>query len=148
MGTVTPIRRPDPVDTAQDFAASMERRLFSRSRFRRAKLMDALAVSLLMALMAALGVVVFAASARADGVLQPDEEVYAIAWAPDICNVIDNRPNLRGVINVAQMVIADGWRPDEAVDIVNASVASTCPEHWPLLVAVGRAARGENGGLT
>jgi len=34
------------------------------------------------------------------------------------------------------------------VDIMNAAVALDCPEYWPLLVAVGRVARGETGPLT
>ena len=83
----------------------------------------------------------FAAEAAADGVLDADESAYAASWAPDICNAITHWPTTRGLVKVASIIVGDGYTPDSAVDIINAAVMVECPQHWPLLVAVGREAR-------
>lgn len=68
MSNVHPIRSGDPVDTAQRFAAELNEadrragrrwtaKCFGYSRFRRAAIYDGLAVTMLMALMAALGAI-------------------------------------------------------------------------------------------
>mgnify|MGYP003608151502 CR=1 FL=1 len=87
MTNIRPIWSPqDSVDTAQQFHLELhnaergrvERRLFSVSRERKARRMDALAVALLMIVMAAFGVIVMLLStpqAKAD----PDSMVYAYA---------------------------------------------------------------------
>ncbi len=75
MSNVIPIWTPrDSVDTAQAFAAELadaERgraesrwtaKLFGRSRFRRARIYDGLAVALLLMLTSALGVIVYSLS--------------------------------------------------------------------------------------
>lgn len=89
--------------------------------------------------------VYFASPARADGYLDTDETVYVQAFAGAVCSTLDDYPSLGGVMGVAQAIMDDGFTGDSAVDIINTSVANTCERHWPLLQAVGRAARAANG---
>ena len=149
---VHPIRRPDAVDTAKQFAAELDTpgrrpalrwtaKCFGRSRFRRAAVYDGLAVTLLMALMTCLGVVLFAASAKADGVIDDDEQVYADAYGGAICQVLDEHYSLAGVVGIYDVIVEQGYAPDSAVDIINVAVHEHCPDNWRLLVAIGRAAR-------
>lgn len=86
-----------------------------------------------------------ASPARADGYLDMDETVYVQAFAGAVCATLDDYPSLGGVMGVVAAIEEDGFAADDAVDIVNSSVANNCEQHWPLLVAVGRAARAANG---
>ena len=92
-----------------------------------------------------LGYAVYGASdARADGVLSDVEYAYSTVWGPTaICPVIDEYPTEAGVLGVAKGIVADGFTADSAVDIINEAVYDWCPRHWPLLQAIGRAARGK-----
>lgn len=82
-----------------------------------------------------------ASDARADGKLDGIETDYAITYGPvAICPVIDKYPTPAGVFGVLRGIQGDGFAPDSAVDIVNASVYEYCPRHFPLLQAMGRAA--------
>ncbi|WP_458317153.1 hypothetical protein [Mycolicibacterium brisbanense] len=95
---------------------------------------------------AAAAVVTHAPSARADGVLSNREAVYITAYgAGAVCPTIDDFPGIAGVVGVVKGIAADGFTYDDAVDIVNASVASYCPRHWSLLQQVGAYFRGETG---
>jgi len=110
---------------------------------------DRAAVALLMGCSALIGAAVYySAPAAADGYLDSDEERYVYRWGRDICNYIAGEPTLGGLMDVSEIIVGDGYRPDDAVDIMNASVVTECPQYWPLLVAVGRVARGETGPLT
>jgi hypothetical protein len=82
--------------------------------------------------------------ARADGELDPVEVAYVQAYgASAVCPTIDAYPSEAGVTGVWQAIVEDGFYPDSAVDIINASVAVYCPRHWGLLVRIGQQARGE-----
>jgi len=82
--------------------------------------------------------------ARADGVISNAEFAYIQAYgAGAVCPTIDEYPTPGGVMGVMQGIVQDGFTPDSAVDIINASVQQYCPSHWPLLQAIGAAARGE-----
>lgn len=108
--------------------------LTTESRHRKAKWMDAAAVALLMALMMALGVIAWAATANAD----TDEQVYVSSNANKICDAIDAAPSIGGISAVTQTITDDGWHLVSAVDIVNTSVMAHCPQYWLLLVAAGQ----------
>lgn len=83
-------------------------------------------------------------TARADGVLTDAEAAYVITYGPTaICPVIAKYPSVGGVMGVAQGIIDEGWAPGDAVDIINSSVAEYCPRFWPLLTAIGNAARND-----
>lgn len=91
-------------------------------------------------------VVATAAVARADGFLDDDEQVFVELYGADaVCRTITEYRSMAGVIGVADVIVERGFTPDSAVDIVNASVQAYCPQHWPLLKAIGKAARAENG---
>lgn len=69
----------------------VERFLFSRSRFRRARIMDGLAVSLLLILMAAFGciAVMLSPQAKAD-VTDPQVIAFTAAFGGVVCSVLDD----------------------------------------------------------
>lgn len=84
------------------------------------------------------------ATAKADGYLSDAEAAYVHTFgASAICPTIAAYPSVPGVLGVAQAIIDDGWSPDSAADIVNAAVGQYCPRFWPLLVAIGNAARAD-----
>lgn len=150
---VRPVWTPaDAVDTAQAFAAelahaergtssSVERQrqsatklgsrlMFGRSRFRRARIYDALAVTLLMIVMACLGVVVYAASARAD---TATADAWAAEYGPAACDVLDAAPTLRTLTGVLAADVGMGATPVQAGEDVATAVWQLCPRHVPLL---------------
>ena len=117
---------------------TVARTTYTSSRYRRAKWMDAAAVALLMALMMALGVIAWAATAKADGYLDDDELVFSELHGQVICDAITDYYGLSGVLGVHQAIMDDGFTADSAVDILNFSVHEYCPENWRLLVAIGK----------
>ena len=105
--------------------------LFTRSRFRRAQVHDALAVALLMALMAALGVITYAATAKAD----PDNT--AIAWAaeygPAVCQNLDDHDSVAGMYGTGRGIMDQGLTAEQAGQVIFFSVNEICPRHFDLL---------------
>lgn len=86
------------------------------------------------------------ACAHADGNIDATEAAYITKYGPTaVCPVIDEYPTTSGVMGVLQGVMHDGFAADSAVDIVNASVHEYCPDHWALLVSIGKAAREADG---
>lgn len=86
-------------------------------------------------------------AAHADGQLNSVEIAYVNTYGPTICQVLDEYPSIEGVHGIGDVIInEDGFTPDSAADIVNASVLAFCPSHWGLLVAIGTAARQQQGG--
>lgn len=86
---------------------------------------------------------VFAVPAKADGVLSDSEAVFVELHGTIVCRVIDQYHSLSGVMGVAEAIRQQGFSTGDAVDVINASVQEFCPRNWSLLVAIGRAARGE-----
>lgn len=106
---------------------------------------DRSAVALLMVTSAFLGAAMyFASPAKADGYLDDDELVYAEMYGPAVCSTLDEYRSVGGVMGIAEVIVEDGFAPDSAVDVINASVQAYCPEHWSLLQAIGKAARASN----
>lgn len=82
------------------------------------------------------------ATARADGYLDDAETAYVLAYGEHaICPTIASYPSTAGVMGVASAIMDEGWAPDSVADIVNAAVGEYCPRFFPLLVAIGNAAR-------
>lgn len=149
---VYPIWSPrDAVDTAQAFAAELDNaergelvrpqrdKLFTRSRYRRAKLMDAIAVALLMAFMAALGVIVFASTAKADNSQDAEAYAYAAHYGSAVCAVLDDYTSVSGVLGVMDGITQDGLTPYQAGQVVGISVTELCPQHsWLLDLFIDR----------
>jgi hypothetical protein len=111
--------------------------LFTRSRERRARRMDRLAVALLMLLMAALGCVVLLASAphaKAD----VDNVVFAYAntYGSAVCETLDDgHDSVDGLTGIMRSIIGDGLTPRQAGQVVAISVTDSCPQYTPLLRA-------------
>jgi hypothetical protein len=80
-------------------------------------------------------------TARADGHLSDTEKAYVLTYHNAVCKTLTKYPSEPGVAGVLAGVMGDGFAPGDAADIVNASVAVYCPQWWPLLQAVGDAAR-------
>ena len=87
------------------------------------------------------GVVLLATPAKADGYLNTDEQIFVEMHYDAVCSTITSYPSLGGVSGVSRAIQEQGFSADSSVDIINASVQAFCPEHWPLLQAIGRAAR-------
>lgn len=93
------------------------------------------------------GVVLCASPAKADGHLDSSEADYVLMYGEGaICPVIDQYHSPAGVTGVMRGIMKDGFTADSSVDIINAAVEEFCPRNWPLLVAIGKAARGETAG--
>ena len=127
--------RGELVEPQRQSSTNLGNRLtFSRSRFRRAKIMDAIAVALLMALMAAIGCIVVLASAptaKADS----DSEAYAYAahYAGAVCAVLDDYPNVNGMLGIMAAITDDGLSNYQAGQVVGISIAETCPRYGYLV---------------
>ena len=111
---------------------------------------DIAPVGLLMATTALLGAALYySAPARADGHLDRSEVDYVLTYgAGAVCPVIDEYHNAAGVAGVMRAIEQDGFSADSAVDIINTSVAEYCPRNWPLLHAIGNAARASSAANT
>lgn len=149
---VVPIWSPqDSIDTAQAFHLELHnaergvsqsqsrtgfgnRLMFSRSRERKARRMDALAVALLMILMAAFGCVVVllsAPQAKADAT----SFAYAAHNATAVCEVIAEFPSAAGVLGIMAAIREDGLTNDQAAAAVVMSVSEVCPRYMYVLEA-------------
>jgi hypothetical protein len=141
--------RQDAIDTAQEFRAELanaERgsftdiaepamsdkghlsaKLFGRSRFRRAKVYDGIAVALFLVFMFFFGAVVWAASAKAD----PDAEAadYASTYGGVVCNVLDDYPSVSGMLGIMQAIQKDGLTEYQAGEVVGIAISDRCPEY-------------------
>lgn len=138
---VVPIWTPqDSVDTAHQFHMELHnaergrRRLFSVSRERKARRMDAFAVALLMILMAAFGCIVMLLStptAKADAT----SFAYAAHNATAVCEVISEFPSAAGVLGIMAAIREDGLTNDQAAEAVVMSVSEVCPRYMYVLEA-------------
>ena len=131
--------RGELVEPQRQSSTNLGNRLtFSRSRFRRAKIMDAIAVALLMALMAAIGCIVVLASAptaKADSVSDDVLDYVSLYGEGAVCPVISKHYTTNGLLGVLIAIRDDGFSDYEAGQIVGLSVSEYCPENYPLLEA-------------
>lgn len=83
--------------------------------------------------------------ARADN-LTNTERAYIGMYHDAICLTLDSHPSYAGVMGIATVIMEDdGFSPDAAARIINTAVEGWCYRHWPMLVAIGNAARANNG---
>ena len=101
-------------------------------------------VALLMLTSAFLGAAMyFSSPAQADGQLDDAEADFVATYGEGaVCPTIDEYHSTSGVMGVGEAIIDRGFSVESAVDIINASVWLYCPRNWPLLSAIGNAARG------
>ena len=88
--------------------------------------------------------VYYSVPAHADG-LDRFEADYVASYGTAVCEVLDEYPNANGVIGIGRGIISDGFNEQQAADIINAAVYLDCPRHFPLLQAIGNAARAAQG---
>lgn len=110
--------------------------LFSASRERKARLYDAVAVCLLMVFMAAFGVILWAASAKAEP--EPDP-VYAWAavYAGPVCTVLRDFADTpdAAIVGVSQGIHEQvpAWSDFQVGKAIAYSVREACPDLQPML---------------
>ena len=97
----------------------------SVSRWRRARIMDALAVALLIALMAAFGVIVWAASARAD----TTAELYATVYSSAVCHTLEKHPSTDGLQGIIEAIVGDGLTDYQAGEAAGIAIGERCPQY-------------------
>lgn len=136
---VTRIRAPrDPVDTAAQFHLEVDNAergswLMSQGRERKARLMDAAAVALLLALMAAIGAIIVILAAPAHAAPDPVAVQYAAHYASAVCATLDANPSTNGVHGVMQGIEGHGLTRPQAAYALALSVLEACPENSVLL---------------
>ncbi len=65
------------------------------------------------------------------------ESAYVQQYGAAVCGALDKYHTISGVVGVVKGVVNSGFSPAEAVDVVNASVATQCPRNWALLQQTG-----------
>jgi hypothetical protein len=140
---VTRIRTPrDALDTAAEFHLEVDNaergrapsRLFTQSRERRARIMDGLAVALLMALMGALGcAVLLMAAPKAKADIDAVSVAYAAHYADAICTTLAGHPTNSGVQGILAAIREDGLTNLQAAGAVVLAVTDACPAQTYIL---------------
>lgn len=132
----------DAVDTAKQFHLELDNaergrapsRLFTQSRERRARIMDGLAVALLMALMGALGcAVLLMAAPKAKADADPVAVAYAAHFADAVCWTLTKHDTNSGVLGVLAAIKEDGLTTSQAAYAVTLSVMDVCPQQQYVL---------------
>lgn len=114
--------------------------LFTRSRFSKARIMDGLAVALLLAVCACLGAAVFLLSTGTAKADTADAIAYAAHYGDAICANLDEFPTPAGVYGTGEAVMEhSGMSANDAGQAIAFSVYELCPRHWSLILRVARA---------
>ena len=108
-------------------------RVFSISRERKARVYDGLAVTLLMALMMCLGVIVWAASAKAEP--SSGAVAYTAEFGGLVCSVLSEHPSTDGMVGIMAAIQQQGLPAYQAGEVMALSVAELCPQYTYLLRA-------------
>jgi hypothetical protein len=106
----------------------------SQGRERKARIMDGLAVALLMALMGALGcAVLLMAAPKAKAEADPVAVAYAAHFADAVCWTLTNHDTNSGVLGVLAAIKEDGLTTSQAAYAVTLSVMDVCPQQQYVL---------------
>lgn len=108
----------------------------AQSRERKARIYDALAVTLGAILLAALGVIAFtlaAPNAKADTISPAVLDYVDRYGAGAVCPVLDSHYTVNGMLGVLYGIEDDGFTPFEAGQIIGISVTEFCPRNQPLM---------------
>lgn len=163
MNNIRPIWSPqDSIDTAHQFHMELHnaergvsqsqsqtgfgnRLMFSRSRERKARRMDALAVALLVVTLTILGwlfATVYAPAAKAD-----DWTVvyaYAATYGGAVCETLDSYPSFGGIYGIADAITDDGLTFYQAGQVIAVSVMEICPRHTALVKSFAASSAGSH----
>lgn len=138
---------PDGVCRRCKRRSRVERFMFSRSRFRRAGILDTLTVGLLVVVLAALGylyLVAYAPTAKAD-VTDPQVIAFTAAFGGVVCSVLDDgHATPAGVYGISQGIVEEsGLSYYQAGQVIGLSVAEICPRHLAPVKAFAKSSPGE-----
>jgi len=104
----------------------------NKSRERKARLYDGLAVTLLLLFSAVLGMILLILSspaAKADA----ESNAYAAHYAGAVCNVLAEYPTTSGLQGILNSVQGDGLSAYQAGEAVALSVYESCPRYAYIL---------------
>jgi hypothetical protein len=108
----------------------------NRSRYRKAKMLDALGVALLMLFCALLGMITLLASApHAKADADPVVVAYAAHYAGAVCETLSEFPSTNGLLGIMSAITDDGLTPRQAGQVAAISVLEACPRYAYLLDA-------------
>lgn len=100
----------------------------------KAKLLDVLGVTLLMAFMAVLGCAVLILSApKAKADVDDAAYAYAAVFGDAVCETLDDFPSFDGITGIARAIVKDGLSAFQAGEVIQVSVTEICPRHQGLL---------------
>lgn len=100
----------------------------------KAKLVDAFGVALLMAFMAAMGVILMLLStptAKAD--VDHVAFAYAAVYGDAVCSTLDQWPSFDGIVGIGEAIVDDGLTTAQAGEVIAVSVMEICPRHSGLM---------------
>lgn len=96
-----------------------------------------------------LGGIAMAPVVHADGILSATEARAAAQYGSAICSGLRATATQPGfeaqAMTDIEVLLNQGFAPDSVGDIINAAVASFCPDQWGPLAAMGQRARDRAG---
>jgi len=109
----------------------------------KAKLLDALGVTLLMVFMAALGcAVLILSSPKAKADVDDAAYAYAATFGGAVCETLDEYPSFAGIYGIGDAIAEDGLTYHQAGQVIAISVAEICPRHLALVKSFAASAAG------
>lgn len=113
----------------------MKRQMIAPRYHAKGKILDALAVLLLMLVTAFLGcAVVLLSTPQAKADVDDAAKAYAMVYGQAVCSTLDDYPNsLDAVIGIGQAIRDDGLTLYQAGEVIQISVQQMCPRHLGLL---------------
>jgi hypothetical protein len=112
----------------------MKRQTIAPRYHLKAKLLDGLAVALLMAITAALGcAVLILSSPQAKADVSDASFAYAAVFGDAVCSTLDRWPSFDGILGIGQAIVKDGLTIAQAGEVIELSVHEICPRHLGLM---------------
>jgi len=106
----------------------------NRSRFTRAKVMDAIGVTLLLVFSAVMGMILLILSSPAAKAEPSSGAVaYAAEYGGAVCSVLSEHPSTDGMVGIMTAIQQQGLPAYQAGEVMGLSVAELCPQYTYLL---------------
>lgn len=112
----------------------MKRQTIAPRYHAKGKILDALAVLLLMLVTAFLGcAVVLLSTPEAKADVDQAALAYSAIFGDAVCSTLDDYPSFDGIIGIGQAIRDDGLTLFQAGEVIQISVQEICPRHTGLL---------------